>query len=493
MSNLKQLAGQTAIYGLSSIVGRLLNYLLVPLYTRLLLPEEYGVVTEFYAYLTFLVVLYSYGMETTFFRFSQNADDSNKAYHTGLFSLLSSSLFFSLLLILFSGTIADWLDYPGQEIYIYLFSSVLLCDTLSALPFAQLRKKNKAIQFASYRLINILINIGLNLFFLLLLPKWENQEGISGSIASALYSKNHEVLYIFLSNAIASAVTLVLFAKHLIIKRSFIDTALLKNMLRYAMPLLIAGMAGMINETLDRVILKPLVDDPESANHQLGIYGACYKLSIIMTLFIQTYRFAAEPFFLSKNKEQSREMLALVLKYFTIICSLIFLVVMFYMDYVKHFIGENYWEGLHIVPILLIANIFLGIFFNLSMWYKLSSQTYYGAYFALAGACITIISNIILIPKLGYTGAAWATLICYVSITFLSYYHGQKQYHIPYETKKILAYLSMAILLYVFMENVIMPLSDKSSSTKILAGTFLIVAYAVWAWLRERPQKKLFL
>lgn len=493
MSHFKQLANQTAIYGLSSIVGRLLNYLLVPLYTRLLIPAEYGVVTHFYAFLTFLVVLYAYGMETAYFRFTKQHEDSKKVFHTAQFSLTISSTFFSLLLVLFAPSISSWLGYPNKEIYTYLFASILWFDTLIAIPFAWLRKSNKAIRFASLRLINICVNIGLNLFFLVVLPGWENSSGLTQKIYSTLYLSGHEVLYIFISNAIASFITLIFLFRKIRINVNFIDLRLLKSMFRYAIPLLIAGMAGMINETLDRIILIPLINDPQVASHQLGIYGACYKLSIIMTLFIQTYRYASEPFFLSREKENNREILAQALKYFTIVCSIIFLVVVCYLDFIKYFIGEKFWEGLHIVPILLIANICLGIFINLSMWYKLSSETYYGAYFAIIGACITIVFNILLVPTMGYTGAAWATLICYASMMILSFYHGQRKYYVPYQTKTIIAYLLQAIFIYLFIEFVVIPLSNGGKWVRVISGTAFILLYTILAWRRERPQKKLFL
>ena len=488
MSQIKKLAGQTAIYGLSSIVGRLLNYLLVPIYTRVFDPNAYGVVSEFYAYVTFLIVAYTYGMETAFFHFSTEGSDKNKIYSTGLSTLLVSSGLFSGLLILFAGPIANGLGYPNHPEYIIWFALILAFDALTALPFSRLRQENKAKTFAGLKMLNILINIGLNLFFLAWLPKLV----VPGNWADAIYNPAMGVGYVFLSNLISSGVTLLCLTKHFKFIRFPVDFTMVKSMLIYAFPLLIAGFAGMINETLDRAILKYLVTDKASAMHQLGIYSACYKLSILMTLFVQTYRYAAEPFFFSqRDKQNSRELYATVMNYFVLICSVIFLGVMLYIDIVKIFIGSKFHEGLNVVPILLFANLFLGVYLNLSMWYKLSGQTRYGAWFSVAGAIITILFNLWLIPIMGYTGAAWATFICYASMMVISYIYGQKFYPIPYHVKDFFIYTGGAFGMWM-ISLMIHQYSGFSFMIQQTINTLLLLVYigAMWKVLKSNTNIK---
>ena len=410
MSILKKLAGQSAIYGLSSIVGRFLNYLLVPLHTNIFTqPGQYGVVTEIYAYISFLMIIYTYGMETSFFHFSEK-DKANdkKVFGTGMMALLFSTLFFSGSVILFSGSLAEVLDYEKHPEYIIWMAMILGFDALTALPFARLRQQSKAKRFAFLKLLNIFINIFFNILFFIILPVWYRQEdALLNGLTKLIYNPDIGVGYVFIANLLASAVTVLLMLPEMKFSRTDYDRALMKRMILYSLPLLVAGLAGMVNETLDRIMVKYLIDGPGNAMKQLGIYGACYKLSILMTLFIQAFRYAAEPFFFAQFKTgDARKVYALVMKYFVITCSIIFLAIMMYIDIVKYFIGKNYWPGLKVVPILLLANLCLGVFFNLSMWYKLTGKTIYGAWFAIFGAVITITFNFILIPELGYMGAA---------------------------------------------------------------------------------------
>ncbi|MBL7922688.1 MAG: oligosaccharide flippase family protein [Bacteroidia bacterium] len=439
MGQLRTLAGQTAIYGLSSIVGRLLNYLLVPLYTRIFAPAEYGVVSEFYAYITFLMVLYALGLETAFFHFSNKKLRQEHVFGHAQFTLLCSTGFFTVVLLLFSGPIATGLGYPEHPEYIRWFACILAFDTLATLPFAKLRQQNKAMRFALIKLLGIFINIGLNLFFLLVLP----------GLGPDYYRQDIGVGYVFIANLAASGITLLLLLPEMRSMKGGFQWTLIREMLVYGFPLLIAGFAGMINETLDRAILKYLISDPKTAMEQLGIYSACYKLSILMTLFVQTFRYAAEPFYFSQqHKENSRVLFSRVMNYFVLAGCVIFLGVMFYMDIIKLFIGERYHSGLGVVPILLAANLFLGIYLNLSIWYKLSGKTGYGAWLSILGALITIVFNLWLIPTMGYTGAAWATLICYTAMMLLSYLKGQQVYPVPYESGKILLMLGITLLLW---------------------------------------------
>lgn len=486
MSTLKKLAGQTAIYGLSSIVGRLLNYFLVPLYTRIFLPEAFGVVTELYAYVTFLNIIFTYGMETGYFRFSQEEPDPAKVYSTSMWSLIISSIGLFVLLFVFRAPASEAMRYPDHPEYVTWFACILALDAITSIPFARLRQENKSLRFAFVKLINIFSNIGFNLFFLLLCPFLVKQ---GYEWVNLVYDPSIGVGYVFISNLISSALTLLFLAPQLTEIRGGFDGVLWKRMLMYSLPLLLAGTAGMVNETVDRILLKQLYPDPGKALEQVGIYGACYKLSILMTLFIQTFRYAAEPFFFSHaKKENAKDMYAQVMKYFVIGCSLIFLGVMVNMDIIKFFIGEKFHSGLHVVPILLFANLCLGIFFNLSIWYKLSGQTKYGAYLAVYGAVVTIVLNVWWIPIYGYHGCAWATLICYGSMMVLSYFLGQKNFPVRYELKSILGYLATALVLYAlsyYMERaqlVIAPL-------KIFVNNLLVLIFLIAVYLVERTKK----
>ncbi|MDD3858805.1 MAG: oligosaccharide flippase family protein [Bacteroidales bacterium] len=482
-SPLKKLAGQTAVYGLSSILGRLLNYLLVPLYTRLFAPEVYGIVTELYAYVTFLLILLTYGMETGFFRFAQDKSIFDKVYSSILVSITATSTLFIALLLIFLTPIANLLDYQLNPEYILWMGLIVALDSLISIPFAKLRLQNKAWKFAILKLINIGINIGLNLFFLLLCPKLTSSNPDSALLS--LYSPTIGVGYVFIANLIANVFTLLMLLPEILnIKFSF-DKALLKKILIYAMPLLIAGFAGMINETLDRVLLKHLVPDSLNPMEQLGIYGANYKLAILMTLFIQMFRYAAEPFFFNnKNESNARELYAKATKYFIICGLMIFLGVMFYIDFIKYFIDVNYHEGLKVVPILLLANLFLGIFFNFSIWYKLNDMTKYGAYLAIFGAILTIVLNVVLVPIYGYVGSAWATLICYVAMTLLSFYWGQKYYKVPYGILNAVFYFVFALGLY-FISIYLRP--DSQIWVYVLNSGLLLVFVALVA-IKERHQ-----
>jgi len=434
LNPLKKLVSQTAIYGLSSVVGRLLNYLLVPLYTRYFLPAEYGVVTELYAYVAFLVIVLTYGLETAFFRFSKKNNDVKVVYSTALISLIVSSVIFVVLMFVSSTSIANWMGYAGHNEYIEWFAIIIALDAVSSISFARLREQNKAVRFVLVRLANIFVNIGLNLYFIIYL-----EFGIE---------------YIFIANLIASIGTIILLIPEMFASVWRFDRVLWNKMMIYALPLLIAGLAGMTNETIDRVLLKHLLPNTEIAASELGLYGAFYKLSIIMTLFIQTFRFAAEPFFFSQEKEgNSRKIYADVMKYFTIIMAVIFLGVTIFYDIIKGFLGTEYHDerGFLVVSILLLANLFLGIYYNLSIWYKLTEKTKYGAYLSIFGAIITLALNFTLIPIIGFVGSAWATLACYFSMTVASYYLGKRHFPVPYQVGRIGLYLSSMLGIYFFL------------------------------------------
>jgi O-antigen/teichoic acid export membrane protein len=493
MNPLRKLISQTAIYGMGTIVPRLLNYfLLTPFYTRIFLQGEYGVITELYAYMAFLLVLMTYGMETTFFRFAEREPDTRKVFSTSLFSLFITSSLFILLVLLFAQPIASVIKYPDNKSYIILFSLIVSIDAFSAIPFVYLRQQNKAFRFSMLKIINVMINVGLNFFFLWLCPRvlQDNPD----SWVRLVYNENIGVGYAFIANLAASAVTMLLLLPEIRQIKPQLDTRLLKRMLTYALPLLVVGLAGMVNEVSDKIIFKYLlivpegIEDPDAyVMAQLGIYGASYKLAVLMTLFIQMFRFAAEPFFFSQAKEENaKEVYADVMKYFVIFGLFIFLGVMFYLDVVKYFIGPDFWEGLFIVPLILLANLFMGIAFNLSMWYKLNDMTRYGAFIALVGAVVTIGLNILLVPKFSYLGAAWGHFGTYLVMVILSYYWGQKYYTIHYPLGRIAFYFVLAISL--FLVSYFLPVTNPWIMRSINA-IFLIV-YITIVYLIERKSFK---
>jgi O-antigen/teichoic acid export membrane protein len=497
MSNpFKRLAAQTAIYGLSSIVGRFLNYLLVPLHVATFSTVQYGVITEMYAYVAFLVVMLTFGMETAFFRFaSQNSKDSAKVFSTSVVALSITTSLFILFSIIFSHPIADWLMYPDHNEYVIWFSIIVGLDALSAIPLAILRLDNKSFRFVAVNFSNVGINILLNLFFLLYcIPKY--QAGETNWLISTFYNPEIGVGYVFIANLVASIVKFLLLSPQFIVIRfRQLSLNLLKQMLPYALPLLVAGLAGIVNETLDRVLLKRILANQlsvDEALHYTGIYGACYKLSIIMTLFIQAYRYAAEPFFFNHEKEKdSSKHFADIMTYFVLVCSLIFLVVLLYIDIFKFFIpGESYWEALRVVPILLLANICLGIYYNQSVWYKLSNKTMYGAGIAIFGAILTVVLNLLLIPSLNYMGAAWATLGCYFSMMVASYFLGQKHYPIPYRVSKVLGYPLLAVVFYFISSWLRI---DSQLGVYLINSMLLLVFMTTIFFLERKNLQQLFI
>jgi len=454
---------------------------MVPLYTYNLVAKEYGVVTELYAYVSFLIIILTYGMETGFFRFSETEKDTSKLYSTTLISLFSTSTLFILLVSLFYHKIANVIGYNGHPEYILWFGIVIGLDAFVSMPFAKLRQQNKALKFAVIKFTNIIVNIGLNLFFIVLSPYLIEQN--PESWVTIFTDGEISVRYIFISNLISSGVTVLLLLPEILNIKFAFDSKLLKRILIYSLPLLLAGLAGMVNETLDRILLKYFLPSSVDVMHEIGIYGANYKIAILMTLFIQMFRYAAEPFFFAQAKESnSKNIYSEVMKYFTIFGLFIFLFVMLYLDILKAFIGESYHEGLKIVPIVLMANLFLGIIYNLSIWYKLTNKTKYGALIAVIGAVITIVLNIILIPKIGYMGSAWATFACYFSMMLVSYVLGQKYFKINYDIKSMLIYTLLALVLYFGFENI----SFESNILKYSVSTLFLIVFIGLAFLKEK-------
>jgi O-antigen/teichoic acid export membrane protein len=480
---LKKLLGQTAIYGLSSIVGRLLNYLLVPLYTRYFTTSEYGDVTLLYAYAAFLLIILSYGIETAFFRFSQREPNKRVVYSTALISLLISSSLFVGFIYFNAQSIANTLSFGQHPEYIQYFAFIIGLDTLSSISFAKLRELNQATRFALIRLLNIFINIGLNLFFIIYCPFAIKNNLPTAEFIQSIYSPSIGIGYIFIANLVSSVVTILMLVPEMSKSLWRFDKALWRKMMVYALPLMVAGLAGITNETIDRILLQYLLPADISAS-EIGLYSAFYKLSIIMTLFVQTFRFAAEPFFFSQERERNaKQVYAQVMKYFSIVTAFIFLSVMIYYDLVKQFIGTSFHDerGATIVPILLLANLFLGLYYNLSVWYKLTEKTSYGAYMSLFGAAITIVLNLVLIPYFGFVGSAWATLCCYFLMALCSYFLGQKYYPIPYPLARIAMYFGLVLGFYFLSAYL---------SLGMAINTFFLIVYIVVVYVLEKPKKR---
>lgn len=450
MGLIKKLASQTAIYGISSIFGRFLNYLLVPLYTYYFSAAEYGVVSEFYAYAGFFSVLLLFGFETGYFRFRDKEHSGQDfAYSTALIFVVFVNLSFFLSICLINAQLSTALNYANHPEYVLCFSLILVLDAISAIPFARLRAENKAFRFAGIKVLEITVTILLSLFFIIYCPKLYAEHSFGW--LDAVYDPNIGIGYIFIANLLASIVKFLLLSPQLKGLAWGFDRPLFARMIRYSAPMVVIGFAGIINEMLDRALLKYLLPyDFQTNMKMLGIYSACYKLSILMTLFIQAFRYAAEPFFFAyADKADARDVYAKVLKFFVIFCVFIFLLVTLFIDFFKYFLGDEFRAGLEVVPILLMANLCLGVYVNLSIWYKLTDRTLMGASVSLAGALLTIGLNVAWIPVWGYIGSAWATLVCYAAMAIVSYGLGQYYYPVAYSIKRILAYIGLGVLLYV--------------------------------------------
>ncbi len=476
---------------MSSIVARFLNYLLVPLHTAVFVPQQYGIITEMYAYVAFLIILLTYGMETAFFRFStKEGQEPKTVFSTVLTSLASSTSLFILMAIAFAQPIADWLMYPDNQEYVVWFAIIVGLDAISSIPLAKLRSENKPKLFAGVNIANVAVNVALNLFFLKYCMPLVKSGG-SSWLTDTFYDPNTGVGYVFIANLIASIVKFMLLGPTMLKGFSRPDFSLLKPMLIYSLPLLVAGLAGMMNEMFDRVMLKRLlypILGEDKAMFQLGVYGACYKLSIIISLMIQAFRYAAEPFFFSQEKEAgSRELYAKIMTYFVWVLAGTFLFVMLYIDLFKYFIpNEDYWVGLQVVPVLLIANICLGVYINQSVWYKLNGKTIYGAGLSIFGGVITVLLNLLFIPQYGYIASAWATLVCYASMMIASYVLGQKFYPIPYQLGKLGAFVGSAVLLYWAS----LALSVSSMQYGLALNVLFLLGYLAVSWLTLRPNFK---
>ena len=477
---LKQLFGQTAIYGLGIVLPRLLNYLLLtPFYTRVFDKATYGIITELYAYVVFLLVILTYGMETGFFRYASNSKRKERVYTTVLASLFVTSVLFISVVSVWSGSIGKTLGYPSNPEYIRWLAIIVGVDAFTSIPFARIRMYNRAGRYAAVRIAEVSINIGLNLFFLYYCPRH-----LDSTLVSAIYSPGIGVGYVLIANMIASLTKLLLLTGEIRAAfQSTFDKKLLGILLNYSYPLLVAGLAGTVNEALDRILLKHLIPDGQIPMEQLGIYGANYKLAVLMTLFVQMFKYAAEPFFFSKSVEKNaRELYADVMTFFIVAGLFIFLMVNLFLDYFILFIGKDFREGVHIVPVILMANLVMGIFFNLSIWYKLTNRTMIGAVLVILGAIITVTVNVAFIPRYGYAASAWGHLLCYSVMVIISYAWSRKHYPIPYRTGRILFYLSIALVIF-YINKLFLRDADKFID---LAGASFLFFFGVIVFCRER-------
>ena len=463
MSGLKTLFKQTFIYGLATVLPRMLSFLLVRLHTDesvLKSVADYGDVSLIFSYFVLFNVILAYGMETAFFRFFNKESDKDKVVGTSTISLMLTSLGFFVIALVFQNQIAKLIDIKVE--YINLVIWILLLDALVIIPFAWLRANSKPMKYALIKILNVVINLGLNLFLLL----WLKDLAIDSLVFESIYKPNFEINYIFIANLVASAFTLLLMLPFYFKVKFTFNKVLWKQMMRYAFPVLIAGIAFSINETFDRILLDKLLPE-DTAKTEIGMYSACYKLALFMMLFATAYRLGVEPFFFSHAKsENPKKNFALILEYFVIFGAVILLVIIVFVDILKViFIGnEAYWEAMWIVPIILLANFCLGIYHNLSVWYKITDRTKFGAYISVFGALLTLGLNFWLIPIISYKGSAIATLTAYASMMLLSYYFGRKYYPIPYNLKKIGMYFLLSVTLsmlsfYQFRENYIVGVS----------------------------------
>jgi O-antigen/teichoic acid export membrane protein len=447
LNHYQKLGGQAIIYGLGNIVPRILNYaVLTAYYTRRFSVEEYGVITELYAYVAILMVLLTYGMETGLFKFSVNSENRDVVFSSAFLCISFTSILFLLGVQLFRHQISDWIGYAGNPEFIVYLGATVSLDAVSALVFAKLRIENKVRRFALLKIINVLITIFLVFLFLEILPEIRF---ITASDWYVVHLKNIEVGYVFIANVVASFLVLLLLLWDLRAVRITASFRLLGNILAYSIPLLISGMAGIFNETIDRILLRRFLKEGLNPLHELGIYGANYRIAVLMTIFVQMFRYAAEPFFFNMYKSKDAiQIYANILKYFTIFLMIIFLGVALCIDFFKYFIDSSYYEGLGIVPVVLMANVMVGMLFNVNMWYKLTGHTLYGVYITGIGALITVLLNVILIPLYSYHACAWIHLLSNFVMFILTYFIGQKFFKIDYDIKRIIVYVGFALVLY---------------------------------------------
>ena len=471
MSVLKKFFKDTIIYGLATVLPRLMNFLLVPLHTDKLQTTSYSDNTTFYVYAAFFNVLLTYGMETAFFRFFNKSEEKDKVFSTTFISLIFTTILFLIAVLVFNQDIAGWLNISPK--YFKILVGLLVLDTIVVAPFAYLRATGRPIKFAAIKIANILIYVALNYFFLWIIPHFNFQ--------FSWFDNTDLVQYIFIANLVASVITFLLLLPYFFKTKIEFSKSIFKQLLKYGWPIMVAGLAYVVNENFDKWILPYLLDKDIN-----GAYSACYKIAVFMTIFIQAFRLGAEPFFFSHSKEKNaQQTYALIMKYFVIAGSFMLVFIISYLDVFKIALvkDQSYWKAIDIVPIVLLANLFLGIYFNLAIWYKLTDKTRYGMYLSIIGAIITIVFNLLMIEKIGFIAAAWATLAAYGTMMLLSFILGQKHYPVPYNLKQILSYLSLAIVLSF--------VALKTNSNYYLNTLIVLVFLSIIVVIEKNEIKKL--
>ena len=481
MKEVRKLAGQTLIYGLGTIVPRFLHYaVLTPFYTRIFTDtSDYGIVTELYAWMVLLLVILTYGMETGYFRFVQNREEAEKVFSTSMISLFVSSLLFVLLVNIFISPVADLMNYSNNHDYIKMFAGIVALDAFTALPFARLRKENKPLTFSIIKIVNVFITLGLVIFLLKIAPGiYENSNGWFRTV----YNPEYKVGYIFVANLISSGATLLMLLPVLFKTKFLFDSAIWKNMIGYSFPLMLAGLSGSINDAIDKILLRRMIGEEEGLA-VLGKYGAAYKIGVLMALFIQMFRFAAEPFFFERSKHSdARETYAFVMKYFIIIMLIVFLGINLYISGLQYIVGKNYRDAMVVVPIISMAYLLYGIYINHSIWYKLNDLTRYAVYITVIGAMITVIINLLFIPSYGYMASAWAHVFSYGVMILFSFIFAEKHYKVKYEMNRLLSYFILAVIMVVFAHYH----KYNSFAEEMILNTLLILIFIGYAQYRDK-------
>lgn len=493
MAGLKKLAQETAIYGVSSIVGRFLNWCLVPLYSYVLVDSsDYGIVTNLYAWTALIVIILTYGMETGFFRFinkqPENERADNRVYSTTLGSVGATSLLFAIVCVLFGPQIASALGYADHPEFIQMLGVVVAMDAFGSIPFSYLRYKNKPFVFAGLKLLMIFVNIIFNIFFLVICPKLAISHP---ELVDWFYVPNYGVGYIFVANLISTTTVTLALLPYVFAGKWNFDKTLLRSMLKYSLPLLLLGVAGIMNQTIDKIIFPMVYPDPAQAMHELGIYGACFKVAMVMMMFTYAFRFAYEPFVFAKDADvDNKSTYSEAMKYFVISTLFIFIVIIAYIDIFKLLLGPQYREGIRVIPIVLMAYFLQGVMYNLSLWYKLIDRTIFGAWFSIVGFIVTLVINIVFIPMYSYMASAWASLASAVVMVVLSYVFGQKYYPIHYKLKTLGLYFGLVLLLLaaMYLVSFDLPIVDIVYRTALVVVYVAIVVWREWPLLR--PKKR---
>lgn len=493
MSGIKKLAGQTMWYGVSSIAARFIGYLLAPLltYSSHIKIADFGRQSLLYSAIPILSVLFTYGFETAYFRFSIREEYKKTIYSTAFHSLFFTTLLFSLLLWFNRGLLGNIAGFPDIPEIATFTIFIIAIDTLAIMPFAKLRQEERPMKYAFVRVIGIVTNLILVWFFVYYCPE-QIQKNPASWVNRFFDINQNPIFYVVISNVVQSILTLLLLSKEITLVRFQFNTRLWKEMMVYALPLVIVGLGGIINETFSRLMLKAwLPGTVEFKNEQVGIFNACYKLSLLITLFVQAFRMGAEPFFFKQAEGQNpQKIYARVMKFFIIVVTTMFLVVSLFLPIWSIMIGPGYRVGLSIVPILLLANIFLGIYYNLSIWFKLSNRTIAGTYITLIGTAITIAVNYFFIPFIGYMASAWATFLCYGTMMVISYVWGQKSYPIPYATKKLIAYGVIVVLLFFIHKAITYFIPNTLFSLGL--GFILLIIWCYFLLLIEKKEFQKF-